>query len=63
MPSKTDLYRELKSLRKQLTNLEKKCQEREDQVVKVLLAIEPFLPALSAEAQKCIQCELQWEDN
>lgn len=55
MPSKTDLYRELKNLRKQFTDLEKKCQDREDKLVKILFAVEPFLPTLSEAAQREIE--------
>lgn len=52
MPSKTDLQREIKNVRQQMVTLEKRCQEREDRMLKVLLSFEPFLPALSEAAQR-----------
>jgi hypothetical protein len=35
-----------------MANLEVKCQEREDKVVKVLMALEPFVEVLTTAQQK-----------
>ena len=52
MISKIELRAQIKLLRAQIDNLEVKCQEREDKVVKILMALEPFVEVLTTAQQK-----------
>ena len=51
MAKHANIYLEIKALRRQLATLEKKCQEREDKMTKVLMALEPFVEALTKAQQ------------
>ena len=57
--SKIELRAQIKLLRAQLSNLEVNCREREDKMLKVLMAIEPFLEVLTMAQQKEIEKELK----
>ena len=50
--TKQELTISLKSLRNQMAKLELKSQEREDKLLKVLLALEPFVEVLTTVQQK-----------
>jgi hypothetical protein len=50
--TKQELTTSLKTLRNQMAALELKCQEREDKLLKVLLALEPFVQVLTSAQQK-----------
>ena len=50
--TKQELTISLKSLRNQMAKLELKSQEREDNLLKVLLALEPFVEVLTTVQQK-----------
>tara|TARA_R110002094_G_scaffold161424_5_gene146587 strand:- start:1053 stop:1235 length:183 start_codon:yes stop_codon:yes gene_type:complete len=52
MTSNIELRQQIKLLRAQLHNLEVKCQDREDKVVKILMKLEPFVEVLTATQQK-----------
>lgn len=52
MTNNIELRQQIKLLRTQMANLEVKCQEREDKVVKVLMALEPFVEVLTTAQQK-----------
>jgi hypothetical protein len=52
MISKIELRAQIKLLRAQMDNLEVKCQEREDKLLKILLALEPFVEVLTSAQQK-----------
>ena len=52
MISKIELRAQIKLLRAQMDNLEAKCKEREDKLVDILLAIEPFINVLTDAQQK-----------
>lgn len=51
---KADLRQEIKALRYQMANLEEKCKEREDKMMRLFFMLEPFLNALSPETQQQI---------
>ena len=46
---------QIKLLRIQMSKLEQSCKDREDKLIKLLFALEPFLNALSPEVHKQIQ--------
>ena len=52
MISKIELRAQIKLLRAQMDNLEVKCQEREDKLVEVIMALEPFIEVLTTAQQK-----------
>jgi|GEM_PF-3483366 predicted nuclease with TOPRIM domain len=49
-----ELRQDIKALRNQMARLEEKCKEREDKLVKLIFALEPFLNALSPEMHEKI---------
>jgi septal ring factor EnvC (AmiA/AmiB activator) len=50
--TKQELTTNIKALRNQINKLEVRCQEREDKLLKVLLAMEPFVEVLTSVQQK-----------
>ena len=50
--TKQELTTNIKALRNQINKLEVKCQEREDKLLKVLFAMEPFIEVLTSAQQK-----------
>ncbi len=56
---KSQLRQDIKALRIQMANLERKCQEREDKVVKFLLNMEPYLSLLAPDVQDKLLKELE----
>mgnify|MGYP003654001086 FL=1 len=50
--TKQELTTNIKALRNQINKLEVKCQEREDKLLKVLFALEPFIEVLTSAQQK-----------
>lgn len=48
--SNIELRAQIKLLRAQMANLEVKCQQREDKLMDLILALEPFLKDLPPEA-------------
>jgi len=55
--NKIELRQQIKMLRTQMANVEKRCQEREDKIVDLISALEPFLNTLSPEIHKQILAE------
>tara|TARA_R110000782_G_C14819221_1_gene413849 strand:+ start:6056 stop:6256 length:201 start_codon:yes stop_codon:yes gene_type:complete len=51
---KAELRQEIKALRFQMAKLEERCKEREDKLVNLIFALEPFLNALSPEMHEKI---------
>lgn len=58
MISKIELREQIKLLRTQMNDLEVKCQEREDKVVRILMALEPFVEVLTTSQQKQMMDDL-----
>jgi len=54
MISKIELRAQIKLLRAQMDNLEVKCQEREDKLLNILVALEPFVEVLTDAQQKAM---------
>ena len=52
--SNTELRGQIKLLRAQINNLEVKCQEREDRLLKLLETLGPFFEVLTGAQQKKI---------
>jgi len=52
--SNTELRGQIKLLRAQINNLEVRCQEREDRLLKLLETLEPFVEVLTDAQQKKI---------
>ena len=50
--TKQELTSNVKVLIRRIGKLEDKCQEREDKLLKVLLALEPFVEVLTSAQQK-----------
>ena len=50
--TKQELTANVKVLIRRIGKLEDKCQEREDKLLKVLLALEPFVEVLTSAQQK-----------
>jgi hypothetical protein len=61
--TKQDLTRNLATIRNQMAALELKCQEREDKLLKVLLALEPFVKVLTSAQQKEMMRLVGMDDN
>jgi hypothetical protein len=56
--TKIDIRGEIKALRFQMSNLEKKCQEREDKIIHIIELLEPAIAVLSPEMKKQIKDKL-----
>ena len=56
--TKTDMMKEIKALRKQMYNLKKQAEEREEKLFAVLMAFEPFMGALTKAAETEIRTKL-----
>ena len=50
--TKQELTTNIKALRNQINKLEVRFQEREDKLLKVLFALEPFVEVLTSSQQK-----------
>ncbi len=59
MAKNANIYLEIKALRRQIVSLEKRCQEREDKITKVLMAIEPFVEVLTKAQQLELEQKLE----
>ena len=50
--TKSEIEIKLKTLRAQMSKMETRAQEREDKLLKILFALEPFVEVLTSAQQK-----------